>query len=350
MAVFENPDFTNLPQPLASLFAKAAERSFFALPIWYHVLFHYGTGKGAVPRLYADDEDRPRAALVCQAPKSGSHRLLSLSNYYSTEYGPLYAAGEQHLAEAFGVIARQIRAGRWAALRLAGLDPEDAAFAPLAEAFAKDGFAVYRYFDSGTWYENTAGLDFARYVEARPAALRNTWRRKSQKLNAEHKTEFVFHDDAARIEDAVEDYQRVYRTSWKGAEPYAEFMPQLIRAAAQVGALRLGVLKADGEAAAAQCWILWRGRATIYKLAHDARFNEHSPGTLLTMAMMERVLERDRPREVDFGRGDDGYKKLWLGQRRERWGLVIANRQTLGGLVVSGRESAARMVKRLIRR
>ncbi len=350
MAVFENPDFTNLPPPVASLFAKAAERSFFALPIWYHVLFHYGTGKGAVPRLYADDEDQPRAALVCQAPKSGSHRLLSLSNYYSTEYGPLYAAGEQHLAEAFGVIARQIRAGRWAALRLAGLDPEDAAFAPLAEAFAKDGFAVYRYFDSGTWYENTTGLDFARYVEARPAALRNTWRRKSQKINAEHKTEFVFHDDASRIEDAVEDYQRVYRTSWKGAEPYAEFMPQLIRAAAQVGALRLGVLKADGEAAAAQCWILWRGRATIYKLAHDARFNEHSPGTLLTMAMMERVLERDRPREVDFGRGDDGYKKLWLGQRRERWGLVIANRQTLGGLVVSGRESAARMVKRLIRR
>ncbi len=350
MAVFENPDFTHLPQPLAALFAKAAERSFFALPIWYHVLFHYGTDKGATPRLYADDEARPRAALVCQAPKIGSRRLLSLSNYYSTEYGPIYAAGAENLGDAFGVIARQIKAGGWAALRLGGLDPADPAFEPLAQAFTQSGFAVFRYFDSGTWYENTTGLDFARYVEARPAALRNTWRRKSQKLSTEHKTEFVFHDDDARIEDAVGDYQRVYETSWKSAEPHAEFMPQLIRAAARIGALRLGILKVDGEAAAAQCWILWNGRATIYKLAHDARFNEHSPGTLLTMAIMERVLARDRPREVDFGRGDDGYKKLWLGQRRERWGLVIANKKTLGGLVLTARENAARMVKRLIRR
>jgi len=350
MAVYENPDFTDLPQPLAALFAKAAERSFFALPIWYHVLSRYGTGKAAAPRLYADDEENPRAALVCMKPKPRANWLHSLSNYYSTEYGPIYAAGEEHLQEAFEIIARQMKSGRWSALRLAGLDPADPGFEALAAAFAKTGFIVYRYFDSATWFENTAGWDFARYVEARPAALRNTWRRKGAKLTAEHKVEFVYYDGAADIEQAVEDYQRVYEISWKGAEPYPEFVPQLIRAAAKESALRLGVMRVDGEPAAAQCWILRDGRATIYKLAHDPRFNDYSPGTLLTMAMMERVLERDRPREVDFGRGDDGYKKLWLGQRRERWGLLIANPRTAAGLGLAARQSAARMVKRMLRR
>ena len=205
-----------------------------------------------------------------------------------------------------------------------------------------------RYFDSGTWYEDSQGMDLQHYLAARPTNLRNTHKRKSQKLGAQG--EFVFHGDAARIEDGVADYEKVYRTSWKGSEPFPDFMPQLIREAAKIGALRLGILKIGGEAAAAQCWIVWQRRATIYKLAHDGRFDAASPGTILTMRMMERVLEEDRPREVDFGRDDDNYKKLWLGRRRERWGLLIANPSTLGGRVASWREGAKGAVKRLIRR
>lgn len=89
MAVFENPDFQNLPQPLATLLTKTAKRSFFALPIWYHVLATYGTDKEAVPVIYSDSTT-PRAALACLAPRSGKRQLSGFTNYYSTEHGPLY--------------------------------------------------------------------------------------------------------------------------------------------------------------------------------------------------------------------------------------------------------------------
>lgn len=347
MAVHDDPDFNRLSAPLAGLFAGAAERSFFSLPLWYHVLARYGTGTGSRVRLYSDGGTR--AALVCRV-SADHHRLLSLSNYYSTEHGPIYAAGGTAPSQALAEIAREIADARYDAVQLAGLDPRDESFGALANAFAAAGLRPQRYFDSGTWYEETAGVDFERYVAARPGAMRNTWRRKSKALAAAHRVECVFHDDESTLAEGVREYERVYAESWKQAEPFVDFMPHLIRAAATVGALRLGILKVDGTPAAAQCWLAWRDRVTIYKLAHASRFDDLSVGTILTMRMMERVLECDKPREIDFGRGDDAYKKSFLSQRRERWGLLIANPHTLAGRLLAWRETAAGMVKRVLRK
>jgi len=179
--------------------------------------------------------------------------------------------------------------------------------------------------------------------------LRNTWHRKKRSLDRSGRLQTAFFPGDISIAQAIRDYQTIYAASWKPAEPFPQFMPALMRLAAKLGALRLGIYYIDGVPAAAQFWILWGGRAVIYKLAHDKQFDRLSLGTLLTMELIERVLQMDRPEEINFGRGDDPYKKLWLPKRRERWTISAFNPRTMPGLALGLKREAAKLYHRLRR-
>ncbi len=227
------------------------------------------------------------------------------------------------------------------------LDPLAPSFRAAIAALRGAGLFVECVFNSGNWYEETAGMSFADYLAQRPSELRNTWRRKRRRLAPGSRLKTEFYAKSAGIEPAIADYAAIYAQSWKPAEMYPDFIPALIRLAAAEGALRLAISSLDGIPAAAQLWIVWNGRAVIYKLAHDKRFDDFSLGTLLTMEMIERVLAEDHPYEINFGRGDDPYKKLWLPRRRERWGITAANPRTRRGLGLGLKREAAKIYHRL---
>jgi CelD/BcsL family acetyltransferase involved in cellulose biosynthesis len=109
-------------------------------------------------------------------------------------------------------------------------------------------------------------------------------------------------------------------------------MPRLLDSLAHEGAVRLGFLLIGGETAAAQIWLVWGGRATIFKLAHHPRFLGLSPGTILTHRMFNHLLPRDRITVVDFGRGNDRYKRDWLSNCVLRGGVIACNPGNLKGL------------------
>ncbi|MBM3492639.1 MAG: GNAT family N-acetyltransferase [Alphaproteobacteria bacterium] len=146
---------------------------------------------------------------------------------------------------------------------------------------------------------------------------------------------------------ALAAYQQVYAASWKEAEPYPAFIPTLIQRLAEDGSLRLGLLSLDGQPAAAQIWLLAGGRATIFKLAYDEAQSRWSVGSLLTAWMFRQVLEHEPVAEIDFGRHDDPYKRDWLPERREHWGLIAYRRDRLGGLAIGLRHALAPRLKRL---
>jgi len=96
--------------------------------------------------------------------------------------------------------------------------------------------------------------------------------------------------------------------------------------------------------------VVWRGKATIVKLAHDERFAALSPGSLLTAHVMAHVLGEGGVREVDFGRRDDAYKQLWLPRRREKWGLLAFNPRTLRGRLAALRHIGGAAARRTLGR
>ncbi len=334
MPFYRNPDFLRLPGALACLFDTVAGDSFFALPAWYDLMARHGVPEGSEIRVYTDERPGSAMALLLRSSAQEAGRCLtSLANAYSVEHGIICGPGTD-LDAGFAAILSEIltERPRWECLGLAALDPLDPSYRTAVRSLRRAGLLVECAFDSGTWYEETAALGFADYLAARPAELRNTWRRKRRRVDRGHRLSKAFFAEATGIDQAIADYQTIYAASWKPAESFPEFIPALIRLAAELGALRLGIYYIDGIPAAAQFWILWHGRAVIYKLAHDKRLDDLSLGTLLMMEMTERVLTDDRPHEITLGRGDDPYKKLWLSKRRERWGISAANPLTWRGL------------------
>jgi hypothetical protein len=333
MIVVEEPDFRALPEATEALFAAAGAESFFAQAAWYDLMARHVRDPGDGLRLYLD-ADPPRAAFVCRrGPGREQRQLQGFANFYSLEHGPILGARNGDDAARVARLMAAIASERpaWQCVGLTALDRDEPGFAAIRAGLRDAHFIVQPYFHYGTWYEDTRGLDFRRYLDDRPAPLRNIFRRKGKAAQG-LRIEYGFSEPGCDLDRLVADYDTVYRNSWKEGEAYPTFIPALVRMAFDCGALRLGVVRVDDVPAAAQFWIVWRGRAVIYKLAHDRRFDKLSLGTLLTMRMAERVLDVDHPDEINFGRGDDAYKRLWLPKRRERWGILGANPRTWRGL------------------
>ena len=230
--VREAPDFRALPAATAALFAASGEDSFFAQAAWYDLMSRHVRDPGDAVRLYLDTED-PQAALVCRVPPGPEARELhSFANFYSLEHGPLVrdgdAAGVSRVVRLMAEIAGERPA--WQTIGMTALDPAAPSFAAIIDGLKAARLLVQPYFHSGTWFEDTRGLDFGRYLDTRPATLRNTYRRKAKAAQS-LRVEYAFSEPGCDFERLVADYDTVYRNSWKEGEAYPTFIPALMRMA-----------------------------------------------------------------------------------------------------------------------
>ncbi|HEB66747.1 MAG TPA: GNAT family N-acetyltransferase [Gammaproteobacteria bacterium] len=263
----------------------------------------------------------------------GMRRLVSPSNYYTAHFEPLRLPGGEDGRLYAGLLRGLDRAGLpWDELRLEPLAPEGRAYDALHEALAAAGYAWRADKCHTNWYLEVGQGGYEVYERRLPSRLRNTIRRQRARLERERACEIRIADTPEGVAASLGDYERVYERSWKPAEGNVLFIRDILERFAARGWARLAVLYVDGEAAAAQIWFVKDATASIFKLSYVPDYARYSPGTLLTAAMMRRVIDEEGVEVVDFLTGDDAYKKDWMSHRRDRYSLRIFNRTARGRL------------------
>jgi hypothetical protein len=308
----------------AGLFRSARDDLFASLP-WYRTVLAHGMADATAARFFACG-----TALFPMQLTDRGHSLASLTAVYTCRWQPL--------AEdpgAFAHFASECRA--WPITRLDAIPADWPHRATCIAAANETGLAVRQFDHFGNWYEDVRGQTWTSYLASRPGQLRETIRRK---LRREYRFDVIEGENG--LEAGIAAFAAVYGRSWKEPEPFPEFNAALMRAVAPLGLLRLGIMRIGDAVAAAQIWVVERDRATVLKLAHDEAFKSASPGTVLTALMLRRLLDAERVAEIDFGRGDDGYKSAWARQRRQRIGLVFANARHPRGMAFLGRHALGR--------
>lgn len=293
---------------------RARQPCLFDRADWIRRLARYALGS-ARPAILAARS----GTAECWLPLSdkGNRCAVTFANYYNFTFRPIFREAEDKTrrADLLRAVATKAK-DSFDRIDIDMLPDEDGTASELAEAFRSAGWAVISERCDVNHVLPVGGRDFAAYWAGRPGKLRSTVKRKAKK----GRVSIDIHTDFS--DDVWATYERVYADSWKPAEGSPEFLKTLARDEAAAGALRLGVACVDGEPAAVQFWTVENGVALIHKLAHVEDDEKLSPGTLLTHALFEHAIDRDKVDLIDFGTGGDGYKTDWMELVRDRYRLT----------------------------
>lgn len=317
------------------------EGDFFSTLEWYRVFFERVlSGEHDLYLLGVQDTLGKKAfALLPLCVKKGVNffggfrTLSSANNYYASLFSLISNEEDAGTKESIILLVKYIASqkGKWSKVDLRPMSNQDGRIQQFDQAFKENGWDVRQYFCFGNWYLKVGDIYFSDYWEKIPSRIKNTLKRKQKAFEQIPNFKMQIIKDKAQIENCVAAFDRVYRASWKRYETYPEFIRELIKMVAMQGKLRLGIIQIGELPIAVQFWIVHRQSALIYKLAYDHRYEHLSPGTVLTAHMIKQITEHDHVMEVDYLNGDEIYKRDWMSDRRERWGLMAFNRKSLIG-------------------
>jgi hypothetical protein len=263
---------------------------------------------------YAVAEDA--SGTVILPLRRNGRRLESLLNWYSFTWRPL-ATPYGSVDSLTTALARDLMKHA-SAIVLDRLPDRDGTARQVQRAFELAGWLVACEECDTNRALPIAGRSYAEYLESRPGPLRTTLKRKAKKVEVEI---------AERFDEGLwAAYEDIYGESWKPEEGAPALLRQFAEDEGAAGRIRLAVARYEGQAIAAQFWTVEGGTAYIHKLAHRESARALSPGTTLTAALLEHVIDRDKVELVDFGTGDDAYKRDWMDVARPRFRLTCWRR------------------------
>lgn len=324
-----------------------AQTDLFQTKAWFDNLREHGFVVQPAFFSAAASSGAEHVSLELMRPQAGGP-MQALSNFYTCLYGPLGTAHAINLADTEALVSQLRELPGSAVVQLQPLDASSAWLSAFERALHAKGYWSDRYFCFGNWYQPVPSCGFAAYWADRPSPLRHSVERGRRRLDKAGPWGIdIATSESDDLEAVIAAYESVYAQSWKQLEPCSGFMPGLIRTAAREGWLRLGVLRLNGDALAAQLWLVHAEKANIYKLAYVKGVEKLSAGSVLTAALMQHVMDIDLVKEVDYLSGDDSYKADWMALRRERVGLLACDLWRWQGWLAAGRHVLGRWGRRI---
>lgn len=288
----------------------------FATPfdraLWFDLLAAHGfAGMG---RFDARGEAGATTAWLPLRIEKPGH-LAGLANWYSFAIRPLYTGS----GDRSGALFELFHNLRSKAARLSLYPVRDEERDAIASAIRGAGWWVKESPAGDRHWLDLGEMDHNAWWASRPGALRSTVHRKAKKgiVDIQLLTDFDPGSWAA--------YEHIYAASWKPEEGHPALLRAFAEAESDGGRLRMGIARIEGIPVAAQFWTVEDGTAFIHKLAHVEDSLKASPGTLLSATLFRHVIEVDGVKRVDFGTGNDGYKRDWMNRHDPLWRIEAFN-------------------------
>lgn len=358
--------FKELPASYVPLIDASARADLFSDPEWFAILMRRIFAEKGVFRVYGVEETsggRPLllAPLLYGTMDRAASRARGFSSISHPEnYTEVAFTFDQAVKEPGQVLAalfHHLKNGRAEhgeqpcdVIRLWPMEENSILLKTVDSALQAAGFWVQAYANSYNHFETTEGVDYETYFARRSANLRSSVRRRQRALEKSGRLELNIYSDPAGLESAMPDYFTVSKESWKPIQTMIGFdILDLMQLAAAKGCLRLGILRVDGEAAAAQFWIVTNGVAHCSRLAYREKYKNLAVGVVLTNFMIAHVLDQDHVRKIDFGYGNDDYKGGWMKEVRNYFGLMAFNLGTLAGSYHGAKNILGQPLKRAVK-
>jgi len=272
--------------------------------------------------------------------RDGVGQARALASWYTLAFRPIFALPSFKRVRTMVALASAARREGLGRIVLSPVPEWDGSARLLADGFRRAGWIVRVEEATGNWVHRVSGDGWDEYFASRPGTLRSTIRRKSKRNDlsvTRHRT----------LDPALwADYVAVFAGSWKGEEGSLPFLRDWMGAAARQDRLRLGFAHHGNRPVAAQFWTIDGDTATIHKLAYREDARALSPGTVLGAAMFRAAIEEDRVALIDYGTGDDGYKREWMSERRPLMRVTLSDPRAPVGALLLARDAAARLVAR----
>lgn len=320
----------------------------FVRQFWFDCFEKHINTLGAPGRLPLTDEPNSKVLpFIAGKGLLNSRKLLSMSNYYSPVFGLINHDTTETLSpneltgEALDFLQQQDSINLFPLYELQA----DA----WLDTFKQIGFSGQRYQHSVNWFHDDI-QSIEQYWSLRPQRLINTLRRKRDLMKKQGDFKTIIFANGSRDEllKLLIDYHHVYYHSWKQTEPYPAFIDSIAEYTHLLNELRLGVIYHQEKPIAAQLWFVLNETAFIFKLAHVEGYTKFSPGTVLTAAMLENVIEQDRVNRIDFLTGNDDYKQDWMSNKRTLFGIYSCNKRSTKGLYLNLLNQAGLMRKKYL--